>query len=331
MRKSITKKLLAGLTSAAMLATATAVNLTAVPAATAADAKVIYSTDFEGDSFDFTRRGEDETLELTTEQAHGGSQSLCVSTRAKNWNGPQLALDNLIEANTEYVVNAYAMTPWYATLTLSMQYTDADGNIHYGNILGQTSQGEWTAYENVKFSFPADTTDWYLYFEASDANVNIYLDDFTITEAPEVELEDIASLADVYRPYFKIGTAIMASNLSSKPFMGLVEKHFNESITFGNELKPDFVLDKAATLAYMEANDGDQTNPQISLTSAKALLNYCRDNNIPVRGHTLVWHSQTPDWFFKENFSDDGDWVSKEVMIQRMENYIKNVMEALAE
>ena len=319
MRKSITKKLLAGLTSAAMLATATAVNLTAVPAATAADAKVIYSTDFEGDSFDFTRRGEDETLELTTEQAHGGSQSLCVSTRAKNWNGPQLALDNLIEANTEYVVNAYAMTPWYATLTLSMQYTDADGNIHYGNILGQTSQGEWTAYENVKFSFPADTTDWYLYFEASDANVNIYLDDFTITEAPEVELEDIASLADVYRPYFKIGTAIMASNLSSKPFMGLVEKHFNESITFGNELKPDFVLDKAATLAYMEANDGDQTNPQISLTSAKALLNYCRDNNIPVRGHTLVWHSQTPDW------------VSKEVMIQRMENYIKNVMEALAE
>lgn len=331
MSKSITKKLLAGLTSAAMLATATAVNLTTVPAAAAADTKVIYSTDFEGDSFDFTRRGEDETLELTTEQAHGGSQSLCVSTRAENWNGPQLALDNLIEANTEYVVNAYAMTPWYATLTLSMQYTDADGNIHYGNILGQVSQGEWAAYENVKFSFPADTTDWYLYFEASDANANIYLDDFTITEAPEVELEDITSLADVYRPYFKIGTAIMASNLSSKPFMGLVEKHFNESITFGNELKPDFVLDKAATLAYMEANGGDQTNPQISLTNAKALLNYCRDNNIPVRGHTLVWHSQTPDWFFKENFSDDGDWVSKEVMIQRMENYIKNVMEALAE
>ena len=77
MSQSITKKLLAGLTSAAMLATATAVNLTAVPAATAADTKVIYSTDFEGDSFDFTRRGEDETLELTTEQAHG-RQSVLV-------------------------------------------------------------------------------------------------------------------------------------------------------------------------------------------------------------------------------------------------------------
>ena len=45
----------------------------------------------------------------------------------------------------------------------------------------------------------------------------------------------------------------------------------------------------------------------------------------------LVWHSQTPDWFFKEGFQDDGDWVSKDVMLQRMENYIKNVFAALEE
>ena len=32
---------------------------------------------------------------------------------------------------------------------------------------------------------------------------------------------------------------------------------------------------------------------------------------------------------FKENFDDNGVWVSKEVMIARMENYIKNLMEAL--
>ncbi len=43
----------------------------------------------------------------------------------------------------------------------------------------------------------------------------------------------------------------------------------------------------------------------------------------------MVWHSQTPDWFFKENFNDDGAWVSKEVMIKRLENYIKNLMQTL--
>ena len=43
----------------------------------------------------------------------------------------------------------------------------------------------------------------------------------------------------------------------------------------------------------------------------------------------LIWHSQTPDWFFKENYSDDGAWVSKETMLIRMENFIKNYFEVL--
>ena len=93
-------------------------------------------------------------------------------------------------------------------------------------------------------------------------------------------------------------------------------------------MKPDAVLDKEASQAYVEET-GDDTNPQVTLSAARGLLNYCRDNNIPVRGHTLVWHSQTPDWFFKENYADDGDWVSKDKMIERMENYIKNVMEII--
>ena len=43
----------------------------------------------------------------------------------------------------------------------------------------------------------------------------------------------------------------------------------------------------------------------------------------------LVWHSQTPDWFFKENFDPNGAWVSKDKMTKRLENYIKTVMETL--
>ena len=60
------------------------------------------------------------------------------------------------------------------------------------------------------------------------------------------------------------------------------------------------------------------------------MLKFAAANQIPVRGHVLVWHSQTPDWFFKENFDSDGAWVSKEKMTQRLENYIKIVMETLA-
>ena len=292
-------------------------------------AAVDISNDFESNVEGWTGRGGVEVIEVSDEASHGGSSAMCVSGREKSWNGPQFRLDEICEPGVEYTINAWAKSEWYSTLNLSMEYTDTEGERHYSNL--KSAQGDqWVEFSDVKVSFTEDMTNVYIYFECSDATCKIYVDDFSIKDAPVIPIEeDIPSLKDVYKNYFKIGTAVMASNLSSPSFMNLVEKHFNESMTFGNELKPDSVLDQKATLAYMEANDGDDTNPQVTLSAARSLLNYCRDNNIPVRGHTLVWHSQTPDWFFKEGFSDEGDWVSKEKMIQRMENYIKNVMETL--
>ncbi|MBE6852383.1 MAG: glycoside hydrolase [Ruminococcus sp.] len=322
------KKIMAGIASVAMLAGVASVYANPADKASAEE-PVIFSADFEDDECGFTRRGEAETLEVTDAAAHGGSKSLCVSTRAESWNGAQIALDGLIEAGQQYLVTAYAKTEWYSTLTLSMQYDNADGETQYGNVLSMSNEGsDWSAYENVKFSFPPGSTNMHLYFEASDALTKIYIDDFTISNLPDVEIEDLTPLRSYYTDAFKIGTALTPSDLASKPFMKLVDKHFSGSITVGNELKPDYVLNKKSSLAYYEET-GDDTNPQVSLAAARSVLDYCLENNIPVRGHTLVWHSQTPDWFFKEGYADDGEWVSKEKMTQRMENYIKNVMETL--
>lgn len=43
----------------------------------------------------------------------------------------------------------------------------------------------------------------------------------------------------------------------------------------------------------------------------------------------MVWHSQTPRWFFTEGYSQDANapLVSKELMLKRMENYIRQVLE----
>lgn len=48
-----------------------------------------------------------------------------------------------------------------------------------------------------------------------------------------------------------------------------------------------------------------------------------------MRGHTLVWHAQTPKWFFKVNYSkeENAPFVSKELMLKRLENYIRHIME----
>ena len=315
---------------------AAAMTFTAAPAVYAADGestikgKVIYNFDFEdGDVSAFCNRGENDTTELSaaTDEAVSGSTSMVASGRSEAWNGPAFRLDDKLKPYTEYYISAKVKGKYYTGAMLSFQFTNSDGETKYSNLVQNLNGGGWQTVENVKVSFTDEMTDVYVYFEGGTDD--LYIDDFVVSEVPVTEIEqDIPGLKDVFINDFKVGTAITPSNLSSKPTMDIVTKHFNGSLTAGNEMKPDSVLNKDACRAYFEET-GDDVTPQVSFSAAKPFLNYCQKNNIPVRIHTLVWHSQTPDWFFKEGYADDGAWVSAEKMTQRMENYIKAYFEEL--
>lgn len=45
-----------------------------------------------------------------------------------------------------------------------------------------------------------------------------------------------------------------------------------------------------------------------------------------MRGHTLVWHTQAPEWFFREGYEENEPYVDKETMLMRMESYIAQLM-----
>ncbi len=325
------KRLIAGVSAIAMVATSSAIVVSADDDTTSEN-EVIASATFEDGVDGFTPRmneGQSVQVEVVKDgTAHGGDGYLLCTNREKSWQGAKYMVDDVLEQGKKYTVNAWVKTPWYATVTLSMQYTDSNGDVHYSNIQSVVSQGDWAEISNAKVQMPTDATEISLYFECSDTNVNIAIDDFTIYGTPEYTIQqDIPSLKDVYSPYFKFGGALMASELASTATQELVKKHYN-SITFGNELKPENVLVQSKCQELAES--GDETQVAVSIDSARSLLEFCQENNISVRGHVLVWHSQTPDWFFKEGYSDDGDYVSKEVMLGRMENYIKNLMELLA-
>lgn len=51
------------------------------------------------------------------------------------------------------------------------------------------------------------------------------------------------------------------------------------------------------------------------------------NNKIRVRGHVLVWHSQTPEWFFHEDYNVAKPYVDKETMNRRLEWFISSVFD----
>lgn len=320
------KKFLAGLLSAFIMCT----SVPAVGSIAAENSdngtEIIYSADFENGVNDFTGRDGFSTLTVSDSGANGSSKCLVCSGREKNWHGPQILLDGMCEPGIQYTVSAWVKAAWYNEINISMEYTDESGERHYPSLKSVVSNGDWVEIPEIKFSIPENTTNNYIYFQCNDT-ADISVDDFVIKTAPVHQIqEDIVSLKDAYSPYFKIGTAVTTDELAPQSTKNLILKHFN-SVTLGNELKPESILDKNACLSM--AASGDDTNPQVNIASARNILNFCRDNDMPVRGHVLVWHSQTPDWFFKEGYSDSGNWVTKEVMLKRMENYIKNVFAAL--
>ncbi|MBQ9768274.1 MAG: endo-1,4-beta-xylanase [Lachnospiraceae bacterium] len=141
----------------------------------------------------------------------------------------------------------------------------------------------------------------------------------TPTPTPIVVEETIRSVFGEYG--LKAGTCMSEYMVSNAECLEIIKTNFN-SITFENEMKPDYILDQAASKAT-----GDLVVKFPA--STEKMLKWCSDNDMAVRGHTFVWHSQTPSWIFYDNFDVSGTLVSREVMLARMESFIRQTFELI--
>lgn len=150
---------------------------------------------------------------------------------------------------------------------------------------------------------------------------------------------DAPSLQEAYKDYFDyIGFACtLKSELNSIDVPeGLA--HQAGCITMGNEMKPDFLFNWqnwAATEDFV-AEDGKTYQVPLgapNFSNLNIILTICKLYDLKLRGHVLVWHSQTPEWFFMENYqkTTDGTLADKATMTAREEWYIKTVIEYVNE
>ena len=130
------------------------------------------------------------------------------------------------------------------------------------------------------------------------------------------------TLRDVFGAYgMKIGTCISANVINNQKMAELVIGQFN-SLTMENAMKPDYILNQEKSIA-----SGELT---VEFNSeARSVLAWAKEHNFAMRGHTLIWYSQTPDWIFRDGFDKNGVYVSREEMLTRMEALISGVFAEL--
>jgi endo-1,4-beta-xylanase len=128
-----------------------------------------------------------------------------------------------------------------------------------------------------------------------------------IANDKKVPIRDV-TLKEAYKDAFKIGAAVNPPVVSGADALthALVPKHFN-SITVENAMKAEVVNPEPGVFNFGPADD---------------FVAFGERHNMFIIGHTLVWHNQTPDWFFRDK---DGNPNTPAAQIERMRAHIEAV------
>nr|AHF25874.1 endo-1,4-beta-xylanase [uncultured bacterium Contigcl_1523] len=261
-----------------------------------------------------------------------------LHTRGRNsdWNSPGRNFDLIEGAEYALSVEVYQNEKDSVNFMISIAHS-INGKETYENLArGTAKKGEWTT---LTGTYTAGEFDQYvLYVETTGApTIEFDIRNFTVdapngepepkaTEPPMVieAVEDLPSLKELYADKFDFGAAVPQFAFMDQKLKDMMIAQYS-ILTPENELKPDSVLDVKASKKLVEET-GDETAVAVHFDAAKPLLTFAQENGIKVHGHVLVWHSQTPEAFFHEGYDKTKPWVSREVMLGRLENYIKEVL-----
>lgn len=117
-----------------------------------------------------------------------------------------------------------------------------------------------------------------------------------------------AILKEAYRDAFRMGTAVNRAIVSGsdRASQEIVLTQFN-AITVENEMKAETVNPQEGVYNFGPADE---------------MVKFAEKHDLFIVGHTLVWHNQTPAWFFQDA---NGNPRTRQAQIERMRSYIQAV------
>lgn len=117
------------------------------------------------------------------------------------------------------------------------------------------------------------------------------------------------ALKDAFKNRFFVGAALNEAQFTESNVMeaALVKKHFNT-------ISPENVLKWEKIHPFADAYDFGPADRYVA---------FGEKNKMFIIGHTLVWHSQTPDWVFEKA---DGTPADRVTLLNTMSNHIATVV-----
>lgn len=299
---------------------------------------VAFSTDFENgglDGWELRDSGwseEDEgaplpgtpSVALTQAQSLSPTHSAVVQDRNAQGDGIRFEVTDVLETGTQYEVTA------------SVRFADgqAPGDVWMSlqngpstfSTLGQFTGMSNTEWVTITSSFTMPTVSegnqaW-IYFEtayeagAKGNTSTFFVDDISAVVPVPPLIEDLTPIQDTVP--FPAGVAIDSRETVGAP-SELLLRHFNQ-ISAENFMKPEAWYDAEGTFA---PNTGE----------IDALMDFAVENDLRMYGHVLVWHSQTPSFFFEDESGAPltNSPADQAILRDRMETHIVNVAEYLSQ
>src|SRR5215475_1378562 len=261
----------------------------------------------------------DETVTVTSADAHSGANSLLTTNRTTAFRGAAVNVTNIMFNGSRYKVSLWAkLAPGEAPTQLRVSLQRNAGTIStFHTVVGNTTvtSDAWVRLTTT-YEVALANSSLILYVE-SEANQpsplsSFYIDDVQITFVPPQTIEpDLPSVFQAYADFFPVGAAVIPLEITGV-HADLLKKHFN-SITSGNDFKWDATEPADGTFRF---------------TNADAQVSFAQANNIIVRGHTLLWHNQIPPWVFTDPVTGapmQKSEANTALLIQRLQNHIRGV------
>ncbi|MDE6019705.1 MAG: endo-1,4-beta-xylanase [Ruminococcus sp.] len=271
--------------------------------------------------------GNADTVSLVAENGTGyeSTRGMTISGRTTPLDGASSEKGFYLSGGVEYNYSVQVYSNTAEKFRLSLLCIDQETGEETETELTskEVRAGEWTKL-SADYTAPENSYEFRLTIRTDSTN-DFTFDDVLVT-TEDVKQENVVyaassekGLKNVFGKYFRVGNILNGGTVNNSAITANIIKDFS-SLECENETKADAILVQAGST---------NTDIKVSLQRCASIMDFCVKNNIALRGHAFVWHSQTPSWFFKDNFQNGGNWVSSTVMDQRLESYIKNTFAAI--